>query len=65
MRKHGRIPYNPDIFDIFQLTNITTCTVYAIPIRTIENNIIISTFSSEILMKGTIKIITKILGTKI
>jgi len=51
MRPRGRLPYNPDAFDIFQLSNLKTCEIYAIPMRTLVNDIVTSTFPQETLMK--------------
>jgi hypothetical protein len=58
MRHHGRLPYNPDTFDIFQCSNLITNEVYAVPMRYIENDIVKSTFPPEILMKNVIRIST-------
>ena len=64
MRSHGKLPYNPDMIDIFQCSNLITNEIYAIPMRFIDNNIVKSTFTQEILMKTDIKVTTTIWDTK-
>lgn len=54
MRVPGKLPYNPDTFDVFQISNLKTNEVYAIPMRIIKNNIIESFFSEQFLLKNTI-----------
>ncbi len=49
-------PYNPDNFDILQLTFADQKKVYAIPMRKLENNKIVSTFTDEQLMMSIVKI---------
>ena len=56
MRAHGKLPYNPDTIDIFQLSNLITKEIYAIPMRKIKKNIVKSTFPPDILMKTDIKV---------
>ncbi len=50
LRQQGKYPYNPDDFDILQLTNITTKIVYAIPMRKHEENKVVSQMSEQALM---------------
>jgi len=50
MRGSGRLPYNPDDIDIFQVSNLLDNIVYAIPMRIIKDDVI-SFFTSEQLMK--------------
>ncbi len=64
MRPPGKLPYNPDMIDIFQCSNLTTNEVYAIPMRYYDNDVIKSTFLPEILMKTDIKITTNIWAKK-
>ena len=54
MRLSGGYPYNPDTFDIFQISNLETQEVYAIPMRIISDNKVLSTFSEKILMSSII-----------
>jgi hypothetical protein len=54
-RHYGRYPYNPDDFDIFQVSDIVNNIVYAIPMRIVKDNIVISFFTTEQLMKSTIR----------
>ena len=51
LRHPGGYPYNPDSFDILQISNIKTKEVYAIPLRYIKDGIVCSTLSSSDLMK--------------
>ena len=55
MRNVGRLPYNPDEIDIFQVSDLVNNIVYAIPMRVVTNEIIISFFTAEQLMKINIK----------
>jgi hypothetical protein len=57
MRRIGRLPYNPDTFDVLQISNLETQIVYAIPMRVIKNDKVESMFSEYILMRNTITII--------
>lgn len=50
MRQVGRHPYNPDSFDILQITNLTSKTVYAIPMRYLSEDAVHSFFTEEELM---------------
>jgi hypothetical protein len=54
IRSTGLYPYDPNTFDILQITNLTTHEIYAIPMRFIENDIVKSTFIEEMLMKTQI-----------
>ena len=55
MRNVGKYPYNPDSFDIFQITEIESKIVYAIPMRVINiNKKSVSFFSETELMKNAI-----------
>lgn len=54
MRREQKLPYNPDSFDILQLSNLESQTVYAIPMRYTLDDIIKSTFSKDILMKRSV-----------
>lgn len=57
LRRPGKLPYNPDTFDIFQIVNIPTKTVIAIPTRKYDNHEVVSTFTAkELMTNGTIKI---------
>ena len=57
MRGSGRLPYNPDDIDIFQVSNLVNNEVYAIPMRVIKDNgVITSFFTSEQLMKTAIRL---------
>lgn len=51
MRSSGRHPYNPDDIDILQITDVNTKTVYALPMRVIRDNKVVSFFSEEALMR--------------
>lgn len=51
IRKEGRYPYDPDSFDILQLTDMVNSTVYAIPMRVMRDNRVESFFSADDLMK--------------
>jgi hypothetical protein len=64
MRGPGKYPYNPDLIDIFQCSNLLTNEIYAIPMRYIENDIVKSTFTIETLMKNGIGITTTIWDAK-
>jgi hypothetical protein len=64
MRATGKHPYNPDMIDIFQCSNLITNEIYAIPMRYDDNDAIKSTFSPETLMKTDIKITTTIWDKK-
>jgi hypothetical protein len=56
MRCPYRYPYNPDNFDIFQVTHIESKIVYAIPMRVIiDNDTVISYFSEDELMDTTVR----------
>jgi hypothetical protein len=51
VRNEGKLPYNPDDIDIFQVSDLVNNIVYAIPMRIVNNDIIISFFNTEQLMK--------------
>lgn len=51
MRSHGGLPYNPDDIDILQLTNLDSQRVYALPMRLVKDDKIVSTFSETALMR--------------
>ena len=51
MRNKGGYPYNPDVIDVFQVSNLKTGIVFAIPMRIINNDVITSTFSEIELMR--------------
>lgn len=53
-RNNKSYPYNPDDFDVLQLSNIEHRTVYAIPMRYQMNNLVLSTFSDDELMKTSL-----------
>ena len=55
----GGIPYNPDDIDIFQISDLVNNIVYAIPMRVITDNVVISFFTAEQLMKYTIRLSIK------
>lgn len=55
VRHDCRLPYNPDTIDIFQISDLINKIVYTIPMRVIKNDIITSFFTSEQLMKNTIR----------
>jgi hypothetical protein len=59
IRKIRCLPYNPDTFDILQVSNLEAQEVYAIPMRYIENDIVKSTFNEDTLMKQVIGISNK------
>lgn len=50
MRTKGRYPYDPDSFDIFQITNLKDSTLYVIPTRVFHDGIVSSYFSQDELM---------------
>lgn len=54
LRPEGRHPYNPDSFDILQITQLDTKIIYAIPMRRHLDEQIVSHFTSDQLMKATI-----------
>jgi hypothetical protein len=54
IRNIGRHPYNPDDIDIFQVSDLVNNIVYAIPMRIIKDNVVISFFTTRQLMKETI-----------
>ena len=56
MRSHGGVPYDPDTIDIFQISNLATSEIYAIPMRIISDNIVQSMFNEDTLMKIDIKV---------
>jgi hypothetical protein len=47
MRREGGLPYNPDDIDIFQVSDLVNNVVYAIPMRIIKDDSVISFFSIE------------------
>ena len=55
-RHEGKLPYNPDDIDIFQLSDLVNQIVYAIPMRIINDELISSFFSVEKLMKTTVRL---------
>lgn len=55
-RYKGKLPYNPDNIDIFQVSDLVNNEVYAIPMRVITNEIVTSFFTTEQLMKTDIRI---------
>jgi hypothetical protein len=55
VRSYGRLPYNPDDIDIFQVSDLKNNIVYAIPMRIIKDNIVNSFFTIDQLMKINIK----------
>jgi len=59
IRGYGKLPYNPDEIDIFQVSDIVNNVVYTIPMRIIKDNIIISYFNSKELMKNSIAFCNK------
>lgn len=59
MRKPGRYPYDPDGIDMFQISSITTRSVYALPMRINNGKEICSFFSEKQLMKNTISLSKK------
>lgn len=54
MRYEGRHPYNPDEFDILQLTDLTANNIYAIPMRFVNEHMVCSFFDKDVLMKRRI-----------
>ena len=52
VRQKGKYPYNPDHFDILQITDISNRQVWALPMRTYRAGLIVSFFSEAALMKG-------------
>lgn len=53
MRKSGHYPYNPDGIDVFQLTDIDTHKIYALPMRQmVQDGQVESSFSETALMRG-------------
>lgn len=60
MRSTGKLPYNPNNIDILQVSDLENNIVYAIPMRIMmTNGIVTSFFSSEQLMKKTIHLTVK------
>jgi hypothetical protein len=55
IRRGGGLPYNPDDIDIFQVSDLINSIIYAIPMRVMTNGIITSFFTTEQLMKTTVK----------
>lgn len=52
MRSAGGLPYNPDNIDVFQLTDLDTCQVYALPMRQMrQGGQVESSFSETALMR--------------
>lgn len=51
LRGSGKHPYNPDSIDIFQLTDIDTHQVYALPMRLIKDGQVVSFFDETALMQ--------------
>ena len=54
MRQVGRHPYDPDSFDILQVTSLINKTIYAIPMRHISNGLVQSYFSEQELLASHI-----------
>jgi len=54
MRNEGKLPYNPDDIDIFQVSDLINNVVYAIPMRVMIDEICTSFFTTEQLMKNTV-----------
>ena len=54
MRREGSHPYNPDEIDILQITHIAFKTVYALPMRKVEDGAILSYLTEEELMVGSV-----------
>jgi hypothetical protein len=54
IRGYGKLPYNPNDIDIFQVSDLVNNTVYAIPMRVMTNEIVTSFFTSEYLMKTSV-----------
>lgn len=47
MRGRGKKPYNPDDFDVFQVSDIKDNVVYALPMRFFDSNWTVKSFFSE------------------
>lgn len=51
MRYEGRHPYNPDNIDILQISDLTTNSVYAFPMRIVDEEEVKSFFTTDELMR--------------
>ena len=54
VRHEGKLPYNPDDIDIFQVTDLENNIVYAIPMRVMANETVTSFFTVKQLMRYTV-----------